>query len=324
MFHLKAIDEVEEVTVVSVADSDVYLMEHVKKKSLAIKGYVDYLDLLRDPEVEAVAINTPPNLHEEMVIQSLKAGKHVLCEKPLARSAEGCLRIKGVNESAGLVVMPCHNYVFTPCLERAKELIRSGAFGELEKISVRFENNLRGYRSRTDFRLKGPYGIVEDVLPHILSVILGLTGRIEKIVEVRSRMEKYNVVDNMNLLFRTEKDSDLDCLLSWTKLIPSFKIKAIGEFGWIEMDLIRSPFTVSLESKGKRKKIGKQRGLSLYLDLLRMKHPSFQSQYRHLWRLVNGLEEQIINIDDEIYIVQTMEDVIKSSAETDRSIHRGG
>ena len=319
MFHLKAIDEVEEVTVVSVADSDPYRMELVKKKAQANKGYVDYLDLLRDPEVEVVAINTPPHFHEEMVIQSLKAGKHVLCEKPLAKSVDGCLRIKGVNESAGLVVMPCHNYVFTPCLERAQDLIRRGAFGELEKISVRFENNLRGYRSRTDFRLKEPYGIVEDILPHILSVTLGLTGRIKKILNVRSRMEKYNVVDNMNLQFRTEKDLELDCLLSWTKLIPSFNIKAHGEFGWIEMDLVRSPFTISLESKGKRKKIGEQRGLSLYLDLLRMKHPSFQGQYRHLWRLLNGFEDQRINIDDEISIVQTMEDVIESSAETDIS-----
>ena len=317
MFHLKAIEEVEEVTVAAVADRNRARMESVKEKSGAKRGYIDYRELLSDPEVEAVAINTPPRFHEEMVIRSLRAGKHVLCEKPLARSVEGCLHIKRAQESVGLVVLPGHNYAFTPCLERAQELIRRGTIGGVEKVSVRFENNLRSYGSKTDFRLETEFGIVEDILPHILSVTHGLAGAVEAVVDVRGRRESHDVVDNVNLLLRTDGGVELDCFMSWTRLIPCFKVRAFGTSGRVETDLMRSPFSVTIDSGGVRRKIDERKGLKLYLDLLRFKHPSFQSQYRHLCGLVAGSETPRITIDDEVDMIRTMEEVVKHLSETD-------
>lgn len=319
MFHLKAIKEVEEVSVTAVADRNQARMESVKTRSGAERGYIDYRELLSDPEVEAVAINTPPRFHEEMVVRSLEAGKHVLCEKPLARSVEGCLHIRRVQVETSLVVLPGHNYAFTPCLERARELVQSGEVGEVRKVSVKFDNNLRGYRSKTDFRLKMEFGIVEDVLPHVLSVAHGIAGAAETIEGVRAWRESYDVVDNMSLLLRTDGGVELDCFMSWTKLIPSFKMEASGTSGRVEMDLMRSPFAVTLETGGTRKRIGGKRGLKLYLDLLRFKHPSFQGQYRHLHGVVEGSERPRITLDDEIGMVRMMEGVVRRLSETDIS-----
>lgn len=311
MFHLKAIAEVEEVKVAAVADRNQARMESVRKKSRAERGYTDHRELLTDPEVEAVVINTPPRFHEGMIIDALKAGKHVLCEKPLARSVEGCLHIKHIQKATGLVVLPGHNYVFTPSLERARELIGSGAVGKAHRLSIRFENSLRSYGSKTDFRLETEFGIIEDIMPHILSVAHGIAGATETVEEVRAWRESYEVVDNVRLLLGTDEGVALDCFLSWTQLIPCFKVEVSCASGRVEMDLMRSPFSVTVESGGERRKIGEKKGLKLYMDLLRFKHPSFQSQYRHLCRLVEGSEAPRITIDNEISMIRMMEEVVK-------------
>ncbi len=92
----------------------------------------------------------------------------MLCEKPLAQTVEGCERIKEAKED--LVVLPAHNYVYTPALYRMEEKVKQGAIGEVKYVKLNFENNLGMYGSKTDFRTKDPRGIVEDVMPHILSV----------------------------------------------------------------------------------------------------------------------------------------------------------
>ena len=317
MFHLTAIKEVEEAMVVAVADRNQYRMRSVRKKSGAERGYIDYRELLSDPEVDVVVINTPPRFHEEMVIGSLEAGKNVMCEKPLARRIEGCLHIKEVQESTGLIVLPAHNYAFTPSLERAQEIIQSGEVGDAESVSLRFENNLKTYGSKTDFRLKTGFGIIEDVLPHILSVARGLAGTAEKLLDVKEKRKSYDVVDNMNIVLSTDRGVELDCFMSWTKLIPSFKVKASCASGRVETDLMRSPYSVTVESGGVTRKIDEKKGLKLYLDLLRFKHPSFQKQYRHLCRLVDGSEEPRITIDDEVDIIRMTEEVEKHLFKTD-------
>ena len=310
MFHLKAIKEVEDLSIVAVVDRHKPSMEGVKNACGANKGYCDFFKLLSDPQVEAVVINTPPQLHEEMVIQALQAGKHVLCEKPLATSVEGAMRIRDVAKGSGKVVLTVHNYAFTPSLENAIKLIEEGSLGKVEKVTVKFENNLRGYRARTDFRLKDEFGIVEDVLPHVLSATKALSGTATAIEKARGWKKSYKVVDNLSLILRTDKDAELDCFMSWTKLIPSFKIAANCESGSVETDLIRNPYGITVERKGKRNKIDQKKGLGIYLDIIRFKHPSFQNQYKHLYRVVEGVEKPRLNIDDEIAMIGMIGEIV--------------
>ena len=311
MFHLKAIKEVENLSIVAVVDPHAPSMEGVKNACSANVGYSEFSELLSDPQVEAVVINTPPQLHEEMVIRALQAGKHVLCEKPLAESVEGAMRIRDAAEGSRKVVLTVHNYAFTPSLEMAREIIEGGSLGKANRVCVRFENNLRGYRAKTDFRLKDEFGIVEDVLPHVLSTTQALSGTATTIVSAQGWKKSYGVVDNLSLMLRTDEDVELDCLLSWTKLIPSFKVTAACDSGAVETDLIRSPFGITIEKEGKRSRIDQKRGLGIYLDILRFKHPSFQSQYRHFYKVVEGLEKPKLTIDEEIAMIGMMGKVVE-------------
>jgi len=308
LFHLKAIEEVEGVAVASVADLDRASMEEVKRKSGAVRGYADYLELLSDPDVDAVAVNTPPRFHEEMVLASLRAGKHVLCEKPLARSVEGCIHIGEAQEGSGLVVMPVHNYALTPCVETARGLIGGGEVGGVKEIRIRFDNNLWGYGSKTDFRLKEMYGIVYDVLPHILSVASMFSGPVNRVDEARGWAKRYGVVDNLSLRMEASEGVGVDCTMNWTSLIPSFRVDVEGGTGRVGMEIMKRPFRVSVESDAGNRTIDRE-GLGKYLDILRIRHPSFVRQYAHFKNVVESSEAPFFGVGDEIGMLGVMADV---------------
>ncbi len=98
---------------------------------------VDYRDILKDPAVEVVLIATPPDTHKEMFIQALKAGKHVLLEKPMALSQEELdemIQVKA--QYPELIAMECsgRHSRLNPKFTLVKELISSGKLGEVYHI----------------------------------------------------------------------------------------------------------------------------------------------------------------------------------------------
>ena len=317
MFHLRAIAEVEGVKVSAVADPDGRRMEDVRRRAGAERGYLNYRELLSDPDVDAVAVNTPPRLHEGMTLDALRAGKHVLCEKPLAQSVEGCLHVKEAQEATGLVASPVHNYAFTPCLDRALELIGSGEIGALQSIKLRFDNNLWSYGSKTDFRLKDRHGIVEDLLPHVLSVAHVVTDSVE-LVQARGWAKSYGVMDNLEVVLRTGDGAVIDCSMNWTSLMPAFKVSVTGDSGALEMDLMKAPHRVAVKSTAGRR-VFDRKGLGKYLDLARLRHPSFREQYRHFAAVVEGSESPRFTVDDEAEMLGLMVEVVGRLDETDIS-----
>ena len=317
MFHLKSIKEVEEVTVTAVADLDRARMEEVRRKAGAERGYTDPKELLADPEVEAVAINTPPRFHEGLVLEAIEAGKHVLCEKPLAQTIEGCKRIGDAQRGTGLVVLPVHNYAFTPCLVTAQELIEKGEIGALQGIDVRFDNNLWSYGAKTDFRTRETHGIVEDILPHALSVVQVLSDPIAEVTEAKGWKKRYPVLDNIRLTMATGSGVTVRGEMNWTSLIPGFTVEAKGEEGAIHIDLMKAPHGVTVKTDKGRKQIGGM-GFGQYLDLIRLKHPAFVGQYEHLVSTVGGTEEPRFTVEDEISMMGVLENVVKVLSENEQ------
>ena len=97
MFHLKAIEASGVVELVSISDMSGEQLAEVKSATGVSHACGDYMEMLARADVEAVAINTPPRFHEEMTLQSLGAGKHVLCEKPLVTRTDAANALSIVN-----------------------------------------------------------------------------------------------------------------------------------------------------------------------------------------------------------------------------------
>lgn len=95
--------------------------------------YTDWRGLL-ESDVQAVVVSTPPPLHAEMCTEALARGKHVLCEKPLARDPHECRQIIDAAQKAGCCLATGFNYRFYPVIATARRILRSGQIGELDHI----------------------------------------------------------------------------------------------------------------------------------------------------------------------------------------------
>ncbi|MDA0168732.1 Gfo/Idh/MocA family oxidoreductase [Solirubrobacter taibaiensis] len=105
-------------------------------------AYGSYEELLASPEIDAVYIPLPNSMHVQWSITALEAGKHVLCEKPLARDPAEVDRAFDVAEREGRVLMEAFMWRFHPQTEEVVRLVRDGAIGDLRVIRAAFGFNL--------------------------------------------------------------------------------------------------------------------------------------------------------------------------------------
>ena len=95
----------------------------------------DWEEVINNPEIDAVDINTPNDSHAEIAIAAAKAGKHILCEKPLAMNVAQCKEMLDAAKKAKVVHMICHNYRRIPAIAQAKKMIEDGALGEIRQAA---------------------------------------------------------------------------------------------------------------------------------------------------------------------------------------------
>lgn len=101
-------------------------------KSLGFENYcLDFDEMLKNPEIDVVDICTPNNVHFEQISKAVKAGKHILCEKPLAVSAEEAEKIEKMTENYDKCLGMVFNNRHLPSAIRARELVKEGRIGRL-------------------------------------------------------------------------------------------------------------------------------------------------------------------------------------------------
>ena len=104
-------------------------------------GNDEYAACLANPAVNAVYIATPPGEHLAFTVQAAQAGKHVICEKPLAATAAQSAQMVKACRSSGVLLMTAYRKYFEPSILYLKELIREGALGRLDMIHTSFSEN---------------------------------------------------------------------------------------------------------------------------------------------------------------------------------------
>lgn len=122
--------------VVGVASRDEAKAREQAEKHGLPEAFGSYEALLASPDVDAVYIPLPNTMHREWTVKSLEAGKHVLCEKPLAVSAEECEEIGRVADERGLKVLEGFMYRFHPRFELLQDLMQKRVVGDLKFVRV--------------------------------------------------------------------------------------------------------------------------------------------------------------------------------------------
>jgi predicted dehydrogenase len=106
-------------------------LSHVTSRYPAAKVSTDYRDLLADPAIDAVAIATPVSSHFDLAMAVLRAGKHVLVEKPMTATSEQSLILIDEADKRGLILMVDHTFVYTNAVTKIRELTQGGDLGEI-------------------------------------------------------------------------------------------------------------------------------------------------------------------------------------------------
>ncbi|WP_165243987.1 Gfo/Idh/MocA family protein [Paludisphaera soli] len=120
-------------------------LEEVGEK-YGIKGrYTDYRDLLKDPEIDAVHINSPIPDHAWMSIEALEAGKHVACTVPMATSIEDCKKVVDAQRSSGKVYMMMETVVYSREYLFVQELYQKGELGRLQFLRGSHQQDMDGW-----------------------------------------------------------------------------------------------------------------------------------------------------------------------------------
>lgn len=127
--HLPAIAHVDHTELVAICSRRQDRVDVIAARHGIPSASTDWRDVVNDPGVDAVIIATPPYLHHQMVIAALEAGKHVLCEKPLARNLAETRDMARLAAQAGVVAMVDQQYRYLPIRRRVKELLDEGYIG---------------------------------------------------------------------------------------------------------------------------------------------------------------------------------------------------
>ncbi len=130
--------------------------------------------MLADAEVDAVYIATPNSLHAEQAIAALRAGKHVLCEKPLALSQADGTRVVEAAKAVGRLLGIAFQFRFEAVFARARAIVRSGALGDLRTVSLLGSSPASTVGAWRQTPEEG--GILSDLAVHLFDLLPWMTG----------------------------------------------------------------------------------------------------------------------------------------------------
>ncbi len=164
------------------------------------KAYGSYDELIADPDVQAVYIPLPNDIHLKWVTEALKAKKHVLCEKPLALNAREAEEMYKTAEENGVYLMEAYAYLHSPYVESLKKDIDSGIIGDLDYIESAFIT--QGYKE--DFRLHKEFGggAMYDLGCYCTTMILTLIDSEPELVKAVAEFSDLGVDFNTAAIMR--------------------------------------------------------------------------------------------------------------------------
>jgi len=205
----------------------------------SIYSYED-MDRIRDNKaIDAVIVCLPNSMHAEYTIRSAKAGKHVLCEKPMAVTVAECEQMIAACKSANVKLMIAYRMHYEPYTLKTIELIKSGALGKVQAIDSANGFNIAHGEWRTQRALAGG-GPLMDVGIYCLNATRYLTGEepvaFTAVATSNRNDERFkDIEENLSWTMRFPSGTVASCSTTYGGQMPSYA-KVFGENGWLEFD----------------------------------------------------------------------------------------
>jgi len=214
--HLPGFGMCPQARVVALCDSSPIALHRAVEQTGIDAGFSDYRQVLARDDVDAVVVATPNYTHAEIVLAAVGAGKHVMCEKPLAMNLAQAMEMYRAAEAAGVRHMTAFTYRFVPAMHYMAHLVKSGKLGKIYHFRAqRFQDwGSRGLGWRQVKKLAAT-GELGDMLSHRIDFGHVLAGPIRRVVaDLKQFVET-----------RDGQPSDLD---DWVGMLAQFERGATG------------------------------------------------------------------------------------------------
>ena len=243
-FHLDGIKEsAPRIQVTAAIDTDSEKAQNIATETGA-QAFTSLEEGLAQGDFDAVDLMLPHDLHEEIALQCFQAGKHVLLEKPMAPTLDGCARILAAAKEAGTVFMVAENAQYWPEIVKARDLIHAGAIGDILTARAGFVMEFDDYW----FKEKKPWryekqrtggGVVIDGGSHWIRPLRMWLGEIDEVVAALDypleQMEGESLARAL-IRFQSGKVAAFDAMMLETVLGPEPWWRIIGTKGEILID----------------------------------------------------------------------------------------
>ncbi len=180
-WHLASMRRINGVRVVAVCDKNEALARRMAKKLGINSYYPELAGMLNREEMEVVDICTPPPTHPALAIQAMRAGRHVLTEKPMALTLQEADEMIETAKASQVQLGVVHNQLFIPVLMRAREMVNEGMVGEVMGIAITdsMPRDSDIIWNKEHWCHKLPGGIFGEMLPHPLYLAQAFLGELE-------------------------------------------------------------------------------------------------------------------------------------------------
>jgi predicted dehydrogenase len=198
-----------------------------KAKAWNIEHVYENVDaLLAANTVDAVDICLPHHLHAEVVQKACEAKKHILLEKPMARSLAEAEVILEAVQAAGVMLMVAHNHVFNPIVQKAKEIIQKELIGRVHLVKATSLGWF--FFTPQDFRMsreKTGGGVFVDTGVHFVYILQFLLGDVQSVTTVQGNLvrEEMEGEDTAIVSLRFERGAIGEITVSYASLVPEWE-----------------------------------------------------------------------------------------------------
>jgi predicted dehydrogenase len=232
-----------------------------------------YDELLADPSLDAVYVPLPNGLHAAWMTAALRAGKHVLCEKPFTANAAQAREVAAAAEGTGLVVMEAFHYRYHPVAQRMADVVRGGELGAVRRIETSMCFPLPRFSDiRYDFGLAG--GALMDAGCYAVHCLRLLSGGEPEVASATTQtLRRERRIDRAMTAELTLPGGGTGRIRAsmWSRTVLSIRARVVGERGTMSVLNYAAPhllsrFTVTVDGRRRRERFD---GDSTYTHQLR-------------------------------------------------------
>lgn len=324
-WHRETIDTIDGIQVAGIYDIDEGRVSFAKECKL--HTYNSLEDMLQDKEVDLVLVATPNDIHKSIAIQSMRAGKHVICEKPVTLNTDELNEMIMVAEETGVFLTVHQNRRWDEDFLTVKELHESKKLGEIHRIESRVHGS-RGIPG--DWRQEKEYGggMVLDWGVHLLDQILLLMGdsKLKKVYATVTNITNQLVDDGFtaHLIFETGLEfvvevgtSNFISLPRWyvlgqdgTAIIEDWNMdgRIVRAIGKSETDIV--PVRTAA---GLTKTMAPRRDDTISTEKVPLVKSDVRDFYSNVINVLKGKEESKIKLPEVMRVMRLMEAIFDSS-----------